>query len=422
MATSSISSSAQNPCPDAGRGGVLRRVFKAFEYRDFRIMWLGACTSSIGTWMQSLAQAWLVFELSKSAFYLGLDAFLAQIPIVLFSLIGGVVADRRERRLILIGSQVLQMTCAFVLTALFATGLVHVWHILVLSFFTGLAQSFGGPAYLALIPSLVDKEDLSNAIALNSIQFNLARVIGPMLGGLALAKLGASWCFGLNGISFIAVIISLLIIRPQFVPERTGASMLASLKQGFGFIREQEAMESLIVLAFMMTALAIPLIVFLPVFARNVFAGNSTLYTAFLCCSGAGAILGALVVAYMGRFKHQGRAALVMLALMGILMACFALSRSVVLSSAIIFISGAAMIAAMATITSLVQFITSDQMRGRVMSVYNVAFRGGMPIGSLIVGSLIPRFTAPVVLAFDGALLVLLAVYFLIGHRDIAAL
>lgn len=421
MATSSISSSAQPPSPKPG-GSVLRRVFKAFEYRDFRIMWLGACTSTIGTFMQTLAQAWLVLELSKSAFYLGLDAFLSQIPIVLFSLIGGVVADRTERRNLLIGSQVIQMTCAFVLATLFATGAVRIWHILVLSFFTGFAQSFGGPAYQALIPSLVKAEDVPNAIGLNSIQFNLARIIGPTLGGLALTKLGASWCFSLNGLSFVAVIISLLVIRTRFVPAKTTESMLTSLKQGFSFIRRQPAMEALIVLAFLMTVLAIPLIVFLPVFARNVFKGSADLYTVFLVCSGGGAVCGALIVAYMGRFKQQGRGALIMLCLMGALTSCFAQSRSVVFSCTMIFLCGAAMMAAMVTISSLVQLITSDHMRGRVMSVYNVAFRGGMPVGSLLVGALIPKFTAPVVLTVDGVLLSLLGVYFLVGRRTVAGL
>lgn len=421
MATSSISSNAPSPSHNP-KGGVLRRVFKAFEYRDFRIMWIGACTSTIGTFMQTLAQAWLVLELSKSAFYLGLDAFLSQIPIVLFSLIGGVVADRMERRKLLIGSQVIQLSCAFILTALFATHVVQIWHILVLSFFTGFAQSFGGPAYQALIPSLVKPEDVPNAIGLNSIQFNLARIIGPMLGGLTLAKLGPAWCFGLNGLSFVFVIFSLLIIRTRFNPVKTGESMMTSLKQGFSFVRKQPAMEALIVLAFLMTVLAIPLIVFLPVFARNVFKGSADLYTLFLCCSGGGAVCGALTVAYLGRFKQQGRGALTMLVVMGVLMTLFAQSHSIVLSCAMIFLAGAAMMMSMVTISSLVQMITSDNMRGRVMSVYNVAFRGGMPVGSLLVGALIPKFTAPVVLTVDGVLLAVLGAYFLFGRQTVANL
>jgi MFS family permease len=171
--------------------------------------------------MQILAQSWLVLQLSNSSFYLGLDVFLGQIPVFLFSLFGGVFADRHSRRYILLASQVVQLTCAFTLAGLMYMHIVQVWHIWCLSFFVGFAQSFGGPAYSALIPTLVNKEDLQNAIALNSIQFNLARVVGPALGGLALVKLGSFWCFTLNGISYLAVIASLLAIRPVFVPART---------------------------------------------------------------------------------------------------------------------------------------------------------------------------------------------------------
>ena len=401
---------------------MLNRVFKGFQYRDFRIMWIGACTSSIGTWMQILAQSWLVLQLSGSSFMLGLDSFLGSIPIVLFSLVGGVFADRTARQNILLGSQVVQLTCAFLLAGLFASGAVHVWHILTLSFIVGTAQSFGGPAYLALVPSLVKPADLPNAIALNSIQFNLARVIGPMLGGLALTGLGASWCFSLNGVSFIAVIISLLIIRPHFVPTKTNESVLTSMKDGFHFIRKQEAMETLILLAFSMTLLAFPVVVFLPVFARDVFHGGPKLYTLFLCCSGVGSITGALIVAGFGKFRNQGRAALLMLIALGALVTGFALSRRLELSCVLIFLAGATLLAVFATISSLVQMITSDNMRGRVMSVYNVAFRGGMPFGSLIVGALVKQFTAPVVLTYNGVLLALLGLYFLVVRHRVGAL
>jgi predicted MFS family arabinose efflux permease len=401
---------------------LLTKVFKAFQYRDFRVMWTGACISSIGTWMQILAQSWLVLQLSGSPFWLGMDSFLGSIPIVLFSLVGGVLADRMSRQYLLVGSQVVQLTCAFGLAALFATGVVHVWHILTLSFIVGTAQSFGGPAYQALIPSLVKSEDLPNAIGLNSIQFNVARVIGPMLGGLALTQLGASWCFTLNGFSFIAAIASLLIIRPQFKPAKTAESVLTSMRQGFSFIRKQAAMEALIVLAFAMTLLAFPVVVFLPVFARDVFHGGPNLYTTFLVCSGCGSITGALVVAGVGKHRHQGRSALLMLVVLGALITGYALSRNLVLSCVLIFLAGGILLGAFVTISSLVQMITSDQMRGRVMSVYNVAFRGGMPFGSLIVGALVKQFTAPVVLAWNGVLLAILGLYFLLVQRKVAAL
>jgi len=385
-------------------------------------MWIGACTSSVGTLMQTMAQSWLVLQLSGSPFMLGLDSFLGGIPIVLFSLFGGVFADRTARQKILIGSQVIQLTCAFLLAALFATGLVRVWHILMLSFIVGTAQSFGGPAYQALIPSLVKSEDLPNAIALNSIQFNVARVLGPMFGGLALTGLGASWCFSLNGLSFVAVVISLLVIRPHFSPSKTGESVMTSMKQGFSFIRKQGTMESLILLAFSMTLLAFPVVVFLPVFARDVFHGGPNLYTIMLVCSGGGSICGALVVAGFGKYKHQGRAALLMLVALGALITSFALSRWLVLSCVLIFLSGGTLLAAFVTISSLVQMITSNEMRGRVMSVYNVAFRGGMPFGSLIVGALVKEFSAPAVLMYNGILLGVLGLFYLVVQRKVATL
>jgi predicted MFS family arabinose efflux permease len=385
-------------------------------------MWFGACTSSIGTWMQQLAQAWLVFQITGSAFYLGLDSFLAQIPIILFSLLGGVIADRIERRRLLLASQYVQMASAFTLTILFAFGLRQVWPILMLSFVVGTAQAFGGPAYQALVPTLVESKDLPNAIALNSIQFNLARIIGPVLGGLALNKLGAAWCFGLNGLSFVAVIISLFMLKTRFIPARTTESVLTSMKQGIHFILGHSAMGSLIVLAFAMTLLSVPVLVFLPVFAKEVFHRDSGTFTMLLSFSGAGSVVGALVVATLGRMKRQGRAALLMLILLGALISCFSLSRSLVLSCILIFFSGAALMGVFSSISSLVQLVTADQMRGRVMSVYNVAFRGGMPIGSLVVGAISQTLSAPAVLTWNGILLGLLGLYFLFAQRKVAAL
>ena len=401
---------------------MLRRVFKAFQYRDFRILWLGACTSSIGTWMQEIAQNWLVLEITKSPFLLGVDAFLGDIPIFLFSLVGGVLADRVDRRFILIGSQVVQMISATTLAILIATSHVQIWHIMALSFVVGTAQAFGGPAYSALVPSLVEKEDVPNAIALNSIQFNLARVIGPVLGGLALKYVGGAWCFGLNALSFLAVIISLLRLHINFSPPRTGESVMTSMKQGFSFIRTQGAMETLIAIAFFMTLLGIPTITFLPVFARIVFARDALTYTTFLVASGLGSITGALTVAWMGDIHNKGRVALSALVAMGIGMVGFAQSKSIPLSCVMLFFTGAVLMCAFAMIASLVQLITPNDMRGRVMSVYNVAFRGGMPFGSFLTGWLVPLLTAPTVLSINGVVLMSLGLYFLLVQRRVAAL
>jgi predicted MFS family arabinose efflux permease len=299
---------------------------------------------------------------------------------------------------------------------------VQVWHIWCLSFAVGLAQSFGGPAYSALVPTLVDKKDLNNAIALNSIQFNLARVVGPMLGGIALSKLGATWCFALNGLSYLAVIATLLMIRVRFIPQKASISVVASIQEGLNFIRKKEGMVSLVAVAFFLTLLSYPLITFLPVMARDVFHGGADIFTLFLCLSGAGSVMGALVIAGSQRQAGMAKRSLTVMLALGSLMLAFGLSRNLVFSTATIFCAGAALMIVFASNTSLVQLYVSDAMRGRVMSVYNVAFRGGMPIGSVVSGYLIKQTSAPTVMAANGVLIVLFALYFLLVQRRLAKL
>ncbi len=372
--------------------------------------------------MQKLAQSWLVLQLSGSPFLLGLDAFLGDFPILMFSMVGGVVADRMDRRHLLLFSQVLQMTSAFVLAALFATGVVKVWHILCLSFVSGVAQSFGGPAYQALLPTLVGPADLKNALAMNAAQFNLARLIGPVIGGIALTQLGPAWCFGLNAISFLAVIVSLLMIRLRYIPAPSTTSMMQSMRGGIDFIRKRDAMPGLIVLAFLMTMLVGPLITFLPVVARDVLHGGPSQYTLLLSVSAVGSILGALIVGALSQGKRQGQQALFLLVLLGGLMAAFGMSNRLALSCAILLLSGALLMGAFTTIGTVVQLIVPDEMRGRVMSVYNVAFRGGMPVGNLLAGGLTKVVAAPIILIANGIVLSLVGVYFLLRQKKVAAL
>jgi predicted MFS family arabinose efflux permease len=385
-------------------------------------MWIGACMSSIGTWMQIVAQGWLIYRLSHNPRMLGLEQFLAGIPIFLLSPLGGVVADRKERRRILTISQYIQMASAGILTILVALGLTHVWPILCLSFVSGVAQAFGGPAYSALIPTLVDTEDMPNAIALNSIQFNLAVTVGPALAGLTLAKLGEIWCFGLNALSFVAPIVSLAMISARFVPKLTTASMYGSLKEGIRFLWHHGSMVGLIVLAFLMTFLSMPMRTYIPVFVKDIFHRGPETYGSLLSLMGVGSICGSLAVAGLGNISKKGRFALAMMIILGVGIAGFSLSKSLPISYVMLVLVGASMMAVFATVTSLVQLITTNEMRGRVMSVYNWAFRGGMPMGNLMTGWLVPMFTAPIVLGVNGLLLVLVAGYFLTVQRKVAAL
>src|SRR6266436_1658481 len=256
-------------------------MLAAFTYRDFRVQWIGACTSSIGTWMQIVAQNWLIVSLTNSSpFFLGLDAFLQQLPIILFSLIGGVFADRYDRRRTLIASQVVQMSTSGMLALLMFLDVVQIWHVLALSFVTGCAQAFGGPAYQSLIPSLVDKKDLPNAVALNSIQFNVARVLGPLAFGLTLAAFhrwgynepqAMNACFLLNSLSFLVVITTLMMLRVKHIPPAKTGKMAEELKLGLSYVQHHSSLAALVVLAAATTFLGFALLTFLPIFARTVF-------------------------------------------------------------------------------------------------------------------------------------------------------
>ena len=405
-----------------GLQAILRRALAAFIYRDFRVLWFGAFASTVGTWMQKVAQSWLILELTKSAFYLGLDDFLGQLPILLLTLIGGVIADRHDRRQLLLASQYVQMATALTLAALVYWDIVSIWHILTLSFIAGLAQAFGGPAYQSLVPTLVEKKDLPNAIALNSIQFNLARVFGPLLAGATLAAFGTALCFALNGVSFLVVIVALLSLTIKHIPQAERKPILHDLKGGVTYVRSQPAIVALTVLAFLTTFLGLPLLTFLPIFASEIFHGDVGLYSVMMSFSGAGAVVGALVVAWLGRFKHMGLALLLVQLTFGVLITAFALSRIVWVSYLLLFFTGAALLIVFSMTASLVQLIVPDHLRGRVVSIYMVAFRGGMPLGSLWGGYAASLSSAPYVLAVNGALVSLVALYFLVRSHGVREL
>jgi MFS family permease len=332
------------------------------------------------------------------------------------------VADRHDRRHLLIGSQYIQMATAFTLAALVLADQVRVWHILALSFTAGLAQAFGGPAYQALVPSLVERKDLPNAIALNSIQFNLARVIGPLLAGITLALYGAAICFGVNGVSFLVVIVALRSLRVQHIRPAERQPMLQELKGGLSYVRGRPTIVALTVLAFLTTFLGLPVLTFLPIFAREIFGGDVGRYSEMMAYFGLGAVVGALVTAWLGRFRHMGLTLLVMQFAFGALIVGFALSRSAWLSNLLLFLDGAALIMVFSLTASLVQLVVPDHLRGRVVSIYMVAFRGGMPLGSLWSGYAATLTSTPFILAVNGTLVSAIALYFLIrggGVRDL---
>jgi predicted MFS family arabinose efflux permease len=408
----------------AGRSDFFKRTFQAFSYRDFRLMWTGAFTSTTGTWMQTVAQSWLVLEMtgSKSAFFLGLLGFLADLPIMLFSLIGGVVADRIDRRRILLGSQYTQMTCAFILTLLVYFKVVHIGHMMVLVLIAGTAMSFGGPAYQALIPGLVERKDVPNAVALNSIQFNLARVVGPLIAGVTMAALGASVCFFLNGLSFLAVIAGLYMIRATFQPQKTTESVMQGIQSGFSFIRKRGSLWQLTVLGFISTFCGIPLLTLLPVIAKNTFHLDAKGYSYLVSISGIGSIIGALIYAGLAQRKNHGLLALRVQLLFAVLLGIFAVSRALPLVCVCLFLSGMCLITLFAAINSLVQLSVTEDMRGRVMSIFMLAFRGGMPLGNLTAGYFASKFSPSHTLFALSCVLAAAALTFLVTNSGIKKL
>ncbi len=399
----------------------LGRTFSALHYRDFRLVWIGAFTSTIGTWMQTMAQAWVVYRMTNSALLLGFDAFLSTGPMLLFSLFGGVIADRVERRKIMLMSQYLQMLFAIVLAFLLWSNTVKIWHIFLLSFLTGSVQSFSGPAYASLLPLLVKREDMPNAIAMNSMQFNLARVIGPAIGGIAIEVYGAAACFTLNAFSFVPIIVAYMLIKTPVIRgeshERKG--IMAEMKQGFAFVTSRKALMILTFLSFAGTFLGMPMLTLFPVVAKTIFGGGPKVYSQLLVAYGLGSVLGALFVAASSHHARKAKLALMLQFGFAMLLIAFAFSRNVPLSLAIAFGSGMCIVGVVSLYSSLVQLATTDSMRGRVMSIFMLAFRGGMPLGSLMAGFIAQRWSITAALAINGVILGIVATVFILQGRNL---
>lgn len=437
----SVDGLARGAVTDAAETTLIEipRLARALRHRDFRLFWTGNFLSNIGTWMQNIAQGWLVLQLTNSAFWLGVVGFAASFPILLFALIGGVIADHVNKRKMLMVTQSAMMVFAFIMAALAYFKVINVHEIVFLALGTGIAMSLNTPTYQALVPRLVPREDLTNAIALNSAQFNMSRVLGPTLGGFAMALIGVAGNFFLNGLSFLAVLIALTRIRyteparPQedhLVPPQTDrfeaprsggpvptqaepvkasregrlsaprpGDIWKKLKQGFIYAFSHSSMSSLILLVAIGSLLAIPYLTFVPYFARDVLGTDEPGLGILMACSGAGAFLGAITIASLMHIRQRGL--FVVRALAGFYAAiiAFTFSRNFYLSGLLLAVAGYCMIISVATINSLLQHLADDHMRGRVMSIYSTAFLGLPPLGCLIAGSLSHLFYAPHVIA-----------------------
>ena len=404
--------SAQLPTrTDRNRG--LSEMFRALRYRNFFLFWSGAFLSNTGTWMQAVAQGWLVLQLSNSPLWLGVDAFMATAPGLVFTLVGGVFADLIDRRKLLIYSQIVAGATALVLGALVVTGVVKVWMILGLSFITGCCMSIAGPSYMALVFDLVDREDLANAIALNSTQFQLARALGPVAAGIGFKIFGLAGCFFANGLSFAAVVVGLAMVRydetlnplqPQQA-QSENRKFIKNLVDGFRYVASRRRVSMLLAICAVTSLFGAPYVAMAPVFARDVLHLGETGLALLMGMAGAGALFGALFLAYLGDFRRKGWFVLggdlgFALCLIG-----FSLSTNVVVSIIFLFALGFGIVCSVAVTNTLLQKLVTDEMRGRVMSMFMLSFIGAMPIGNLIAGAASHRFGAPRTLAVGGLII-----------------
>jgi MFS family permease len=385
--------------------GRLPGFLASLQFRSFRLLWLGAFLSSLGTWTQDVALAWLIHTELRNPVYLGLRAFAAEAPLLAFMLVGGAFADRVDRRLILLTSQALQMAFAAALLALYLAGGLGVPAILTIAFLTGLAQSQSAPTYQAVITSLVPRERIPNAVALNSLQFNLSRAIGPVIAGILLAHGGTGVCFAANVLSFLAVIVALWRIRMPEPAERPAGTLGQSLAAGLRFALRDPTISVLMAMAGLGSFLAFPLITYLPVIADDVLGTGAAGFSLLLSSFGAGAIVGAIATAQRGDRKGRGRLLLWSFVGYGFATIGALVAREQAVSMGLLFLSGASLVTAFSTLNSLVQEQAPAELRGRVVSIYGLAFRGGMPVGSLVAGFLVGAFGAVTVIGGFAGLL-----------------
>lgn len=396
--------------PVKPRPAVARRrgMFRALSHRNFRLFWIGAFLSNVGTWMQGVAQGWLVLQLTNSAFWLGLDAFMATAPGFIFTLLGGVFADLIDRRRLLLYTQVVAGIAALALAALVATGAVNRWMVLGFSFVTGCCMALASPSYLAMTYDLVGREDLTNAIAMNSTQFQLSRVVGPALAGVAFRIFGIAGCFFANGISFIAVIVALWMVRTEretTAPAHSVSDRRAlwlDLIEGFRYVRNRPRVSALLILSAVNSLFGAPYFTLVPIYARDIFRLGETGLALMMGTAGAGAFLGALLVAYLGDFKRKGWFVLGGAVVFGLSVIGFALSSMLTLSLIFLFTLGFALVISVATTNTLLQKLVTDRMRGRVMSMFLLSFMGTMPIGNIVAGAASKEFGPPYTLAVGG--------------------
>jgi MFS family permease len=379
--------------------------FGALRHRNFRLFFVGQAVSLTGTWMQTVAQGWLVLLLTNSPFYVGLVSALGSLGVLLFALYAGIVADRTDKRRALQITQTLQMVQAFALAGLVWTGTIATGHVMALAAFLGVVSAFDIPIRQSFVVDMVGKDDLLNAIALNSSVFNATRVLGPAVAGLMIGRVGIAWCFLLNGLSYLAVIRNLAVMD---LPSRQAIagppSAWAGLREVVAYVRRDARVAALILLTALLSIYGFPFLVMMPVFARDVLRVGAEGYGVLMASVGVGAMVGALSIAAFSRRLPRGRLQLLGGAAFGLLVTLFAASRSFVSSVLLLGLGGCAMIVNNALTNTMLQTLVPDHLRGRVMGFYSLVFVGMGPLGSFQIGAAAERFGAPVAVGIGGVI------------------
>ena len=410
--------SAQSKSESRPNRGV-SEMFRALRHRNFRLFWSGAFLSNTGTWMQAVAQGWLVFSLSNSPFWLGVDGFMATAPGLFLTLAGGVFADLMDRRKLLIYTQAVAGVAAITLGILVLTHVVHVWMVLCLSFVTGCCMALAGPSYMALVFDLVGRDDLANAIALNSTQFQMARVLGQVAAGVGFKLFGLAGCFLANGVSFVFVVVAMMMVkfnRPDAGDQAQSRSMkqkgvfVTDLVAGLRYVAGRPRVRMLLLISAVTSMFGAPYIYMTPVFARDIFHLGETGLAVLMGMAGAGALFGALFLAYLGDFRRKGWFVLGGDIAFAVCLVCFSLSTRFGLSLFFLFALGFGIVCSVAVTNTLLQKLVTDEMRGRVMSMFMLSFIGAMPIGNLIAGAASHRFGVPRTLAAGGLIIAVFAI------------
>ncbi len=389
-------SPAVKESPSKRNNHSLRLLLRALDHYNFRLFFGGQLISLIGTWMQTIAQSWLVYRLTGSSLLLGSVGFAGQIPVFLMAPIGGAVADRHNRHHVVIITQTASMILAFILAALTLFGVVRIWHIFVLAALLGVVNAFDIPTRQSFIVEMVGKEDLMNAIALNSSMFNGARIVGPALAGVLVAGIGEGWCFFSNGVSYIAVIAGLLLMRlqPRGRSVQSG-SRLKTMLEGFRFVRGAGPIRALLLLLGLVSIVGMPYTVLMPIFADKILHGGARGLGILMGATGVGALLGALLLAARSGLRGLGKWVGYACAGFGLSLILFAFSRSLWLSVVVLLPVGFSMMVQMASSNTLIQAMVPDRLRGRVMAVYSMMFMGMAPFGAFLAGLLAEKLGAP---------------------------